>query len=192
METKTDNAHAEAKLNLRRHFLKKFGGPFHVLDCCQGSGAMWSALRKEFEVASYWGVDLKHKKGRMKIDSIAICSQPDLRQNVIDVDTYCSPWKHWEAIVANLSQPTTVFLTWGQVRQSGDSVIAKAIGLDRLPMKPPQTCFSFLTKWALPFVLGLALDKCRVIECTEVLTTSSTARYFGVRLEPLAGEQPTA
>ncbi|MEZ6097254.1 MAG: hypothetical protein R3C03_24025 [Pirellulaceae bacterium] len=184
-QTKTDNAHLVAKLNLRRHFLAKYSGRHDVLDCCQGSGAIWSALKKEFTIDSYLGVDVKHKKGRLKIDSLKLCQQSGIIQNVIDVDTYGSPWKHYEAIVQNATRPTTIFLTWGMVRQSGDSVIARAIGIRDLKPKPPQMCLSFLTKWALPFVLGLALERHKVIECKEVVTSSTTARYFGIRLEPL-------
>lgn len=148
---------------------------------------MWAALKKEFALSTYWAADLKHKKGRMKIDSVALCQQVGLKQNVIDVDTYGSPWKHWEAICQNITRPTTVFLTWGQQRQGVDSVLGKAVGLDRLTIKPPQTCFLFLSRWCLPYLLGLALQRSRVIECKEMETSSTTARYFGVRLEPLAG-----
>jgi len=57
MITKTDNGHLIAKLDLRRHFLRKYhaGDPANLLDCCQGSGVIWSHLRREFPVASYWG-----------------------------------------------------------------------------------------------------------------------------------------
>src|SRR5690606_34501325 len=104
-----------AKLELRRYFLRKYHSdkPPAVLDCCQGSGVIWTELRKEFEVASYWGVDLKPKKGRLKIDSVKILAQPGWTQDVVDVDAYASPWKHWEAILANGHFPLTVFLTRG-------------------------------------------------------------------------------
>ena len=185
-QAKTDNAHLIAKLNLRRHFLNKYSGPHLVLDCCQGSGSIWGTLKSEFEIKSYLGVDVKPKKGRLKIDSLKLCQQPGLVQNVIDVDTYGSPWKHYEAVCANAVHATTIFLTWGTVIQSGDSMIARSLGIDQLRPKPPQMCLSFLTRWALPFVLGVALDRHRVIECKEVVTSSTTARYFGVRIEPIS------
>jgi ubiquinone/menaquinone biosynthesis C-methylase UbiE len=62
--TKTDNHSPRVKLDLRRYFLKRYhaaGEPIRVMDCCQGSGVLWGQLRKEFDVAGYWGLDIKPK-----------------------------------------------------------------------------------------------------------------------------------
>lgn len=68
MATKTDNHNPAAKLALRRHFLRKYHavGEIRVIDCCQGSAKLWTQLRKEFEIKSYWGVDVKPKAGRLR------------------------------------------------------------------------------------------------------------------------------
>src|SRR5436190_13053268 len=119
---KTDNHNLPAKLELRRYFLRKYhciqeNRP-DVLDCCQATGRIWRTLF-EFPLAGYWGVDLKPKKGRLSIDSVKILDQPGWTQNVVDVDTYGSPWKHWFALLRNCKHPVTVFLTIGMVKVGG-------------------------------------------------------------------------
>lgn len=178
---KTDNHNPWLKLSLRRYFLRKYhtDGKIDVLDCCQGSAVLWTELQREFSVSSYLGVDLKPKKGRVKIDSVRILQQPGWTQNVVDVDVYGSPWKHWREIVRNLSQPTTVFLTIGQWQMGTDAEILKALGCDVLHI-PPGIAVSLHNK-ALPYLLA----KGNVVECREALNPGGSARYLGARLEPL-------
>lgn len=111
MSIKTDNKDPAAKLELRRHFLRTYHarGPVHVLDCCQATGFLWRTLRAEFAVTSYWGLDLKPKKGRLQLDSVRVLQQRGWNQNVVDVDTYGSPWKHWAALLPNITQPKMHF-----------------------------------------------------------------------------------
>jgi len=190
---KTDNTNLAAKLDLRRHFLRKYhgDGPIHVLDCCQGEGLIWSRLRQEFELASYWAVDLKPKKGRLKLDSSRILAQPGWPQNVIDIDTYGSPWKHWEAMLPNVSQTTTVFLTIGQ-RVTGtvgrlSAEALAALGLRRLARILPTAFHVKLTSHATRHILcranqeNLALAEVQEAICQQV----RNARYLGVRLKPI-------
>lgn len=172
-----------AKLNLRRHFLLKYPGDFSVFDCFQGDGETWAILRREFELESYWGVDPKAKKGRMKIDSLDVIRQPGFSQNVVDVDTNASPWRHYVALAGVITKPTTVFMSWA-VGKANEPMLASAIGLDRLKVDPPKACFEFLSDWALPFVLGLATSHCEVLECKEAVTSSKSHRFFGLRLNP--------
>ena len=184
MVSKTDNADPRAKLELRRYFLRRHhaAGPINVLDCCQGGGVLWKRLREEVSVASYWGVDLKPKKGRLRLDSVRILSQPGWPQNVIDVDTYGSPWKHWEALLPNLSQPTTVFLTIGQWQMGTDSKILEALGLGGLRI-PPGIAIR-LHGIAVSYCLSRSYA-CSIIMVEAVEAVSSgNARYIGVRLEP--------
>src|SRR5262245_28997543 len=117
------------------------GDALHVFDACQGSGVLWSHLRREFVVASYWGVDQKAKAGRLKIDSVRLLEAGLIGQNVIDVDTYGAPWKHWEALLPFVQRPTTVFLTIGRAI-SGTSLgmqreMVKWLGLDSFAYVPP-------------------------------------------------------
>lgn len=184
--TKTDNHNADAKLDLRRYFLRKYhsDGFAKVLDCCQGSGILWQCLRSEFEISSYWGVDKKDKKGRLKIDSVRILQQKGLQQDVIDVDTYGSPWKHWEAMLPNLSKATTVFLTIGSNSSAMGSETTQAINAMKLPKHAPRRLHQLVCHaFALPYLLAQAESFCTIVEMVESGSTGN-ARYIGVRLEP--------
>lgn len=185
MTTKTDNGDLAAKLALRRYFLKKYhGGPegARVFDCCQGSGVIWSRLRAEFPVASYWGVDVKEKKGRLRLDSVRVIGQPGWTENVIDVDTYGSPWKHWMALLPHVARPVTVFLTIGQWQMGTDLEILRALGVEGLGIPPGiavklhERAFSYLLARAFEYDINF-------IDAKEVVSFGN-ARYVGVRIAP--------
>lgn len=180
---KSDNSELAPKLAIRRHFLQRFHseGPIRVFDCCQGSGLIWSILRKEIPVSSYWGVDLKPKPGRLKIDSVKVLGQPGWKENVIDIDTYGSPWKHWAAMLPNIIQPTTIFLTAGQLMMGTDAYFAQALRLGNLPI--PQTIMMNIAKKSLSYVLTYSLGDLKIIYAAEA-KASGSARYFGVHLAP--------
>jgi hypothetical protein len=184
--SKTDNGDLEAKLELRRHFLLKYHARGHtsVLDCCQGNGIIWSTLRIEFGFA-YWGIDVKPRKGRLTMDSSRILEQPGWTQNVVDIDTYGSPWKHWAAMLPNIVRSTTVFLTIGAIMFTGavDGVAREAMGLrfQNLPL-PPSICGKLND-----LAVGYSLAKChrygiRIIEAQKALSDGN-AQYIGIRLE---------
>jgi len=184
---KTDNHNPKAKLDLRRYFLRKYhaDGPIHVLDCCQGSGLLWNQLRKEFEVATYWGVDVKPKKGRLKIDSTRILAQSGWPQNVVDVDTYGSPWKHWEAMLPNISQPTTVFLTVGQVSIGGSpllKVAKEALGLKEIDV--PNAIGMKLNALATDYLLAEVYQSDILLAEAVEARSDGSARYLGVHVVP--------
>ncbi len=185
MTAKTDNHDPQAKLDLRRFFLAKYhaAGPIDVLDCCQGGGVLWSTLREEFPVSSYWGLDLKPRKGRLKLDSVRVLQQPGWPQNVIDIDAYGSPWKHWVSILPNLTRPTTVFLTVGQVSMGVDRLVNASLGTGKL--KIPSAISLNLSKFALPYLLFIGPITYKILEVVEAVSKGN-ARYLGVRLEPLA------
>lgn len=185
---KTDNANLGAKLDLRRYFLRKYhadGQPIRVFDCCQGSGVIWRQLRKEFDVTSYWGVDLKPKAGRLTVDSQRILVQPGMCENVIDIDTYGSPWKHWAALLPGLNRDATVFLTIGQWQMGTCSQIPKGIGLDGLHI--PPGILSRLHGFATSYLLTIGCDFGIILsEAVEAVSAAGHARYIGVRLEKKA------
>jgi len=189
MAKKIDNHDLRAKLELRRHFLRKYhgdGSPIHVLDCCQGDGLLWKQLRKEFPVASHWGPDLKTKKGRLKLDSVRVLGQSGWPQNVIDIDTYGSPWKHWSAMLPNVVRPITVFMTdgFGRQQQSAlDRYVFLCVGL--LPLYPKlPAMFRRLFIFRDFYLAGcIAKSGLSIIEAVEAVSTADT-RYIGVRLEP--------
>src|SRR3954469_21082851 len=106
-----ENSHLKAKLDLRRHYLERYhaAGERRVFDGFQAKGLLWSILRKEFPLASYWGVDLVEKKGRIKVDSARVLAQPGWNANIVDLDAYGSPWKHWLGVLKNAERSLTVF-----------------------------------------------------------------------------------
>lgn len=193
--TKTDNGDMEAKLALRRYFLGRYHASDdrpNVLDCCQGSGLIWTALRKEFDLAGYWGVDQKPKAGRLRMDSRRILAQSGWPQNVVDIDTYGMPWKHWVAMLPNVQRPTTVFLTLGQ-RTTGtvgavDKESLASAGLTFRRLKLPAAFHVKLAQVFPAHCLARAIDHgMKITECVEALSPiARNARYFGVRLEPTA------
>lgn len=185
---KTDNHNPKVKLDLRRYFLNKYhaDNPPRVFDCCQGGGVMWGTLQKEFSIANYWGVDLKPKKGRLKIDSVRILEQ-GISENVIDVDTYGEPWKHWLAMLPYIKKPMTVFLTIATIKIGGGGNITneakKELGLDRLT-RLPQSFYGKLTRHVPGIMLARALDFAKITEAAEAVSAGN-ARYIGVHLEPI-------
>jgi hypothetical protein len=186
---KTDNHDPRAKLLLRRYFLDKYhaDGIADVLDCCQAGGLLWTEIRRTHTVARYWGVDLKPKKGRLKIDSVRILQQPGWPQNVIDIDTYGEPWKHWFAMLPNVDKPTTVFLTIATIKMGGggniSNVLRDALGINGLPSIPQCFCGKLADK-GVDFMLAQAKKTSKIIECVEA-SSKGNARYIGVRLEPI-------
>jgi hypothetical protein len=183
--TKVDNGNWAAKLNLREYFLGKYHNdrPPLVLDCCQGNGIIWEKLRMRHALAGYWGVDLKPRMGRLLIDSVQILQQPGWPQNVIDIDTYGLPWKHWMAMLPNVSQPTTVFMTIGRIGWTMvDASGLAAMGLSA--MRPPPAILMRLHGLALDYLLHKPSDYgLRIVEASQAAGRGQVL-YVGVRLEP--------
>lgn len=188
--TKTDNSFIEHKLNLRRYFLDKYNdAEFDVIDCCQGDGVIWRALRKEYKISSYWGLDIKPKRGRLRINSVKILKMEGLIQNVIDIDTYGSPFKHYAAMIKNIKFPTIVFLTIGQVAIGVDDELIKSLGLSSLNI--PSAIKLKLVPFAITETILRAQDYgIKIIEaCEMIISKNSNARYIGMRLVPEIADQ---
>lgn len=183
---KTDNHDPSAKLALRRHFLDAYHkeAPPHVMDCCAGSGKLWGELRQQYTLGSYWALDLKPKKGRLKLDSVRVLQQRGWTQDVIDVDTYGSPWSHWLALLPNVKRPTTVFLTVGQVAPMGSPLfrhVREALGLGTLHI--PNAISAKLNAMAARHLLARASAHGLRIALAIEAESTGNARYLGVRLE---------
>jgi hypothetical protein len=184
-----DNAVLESKLALRRHFLRKYhmAQTPAVLDCCQADAAIWSTLRAEFSVR-YWGVDRVAKSGRLAIDSVRLLGQRGLPYDVIDVDTYGSPWQHWQAMLPNIVKPTTVFLTLGRMGTTLatiDSAVLHALGLRTLRTNIPKAILWKMERIAVPACLALAHEwALKISEAVEVYPPAPRARYFGLHVHP--------
>ena len=193
---KTDNHDPQKKLELRRYFLRKYHAdkPPDVMDCCQGGGVLWRELRKEFAVASYWGLDLKPKKGRLKLDSVRVLQQPGWPQNVVDVDTYGDCWAHWEAMLPNIAKPTTVFLTRGhggpnRITLSMYELIAIGITIPRIH-KMGGGITHTLGGIAISYCLTKTCDYGNILVEAVEAVSDGNARYIGVRLQPQNGSGP--
>jgi hypothetical protein len=141
-------------------------------------------LREEFELSSYLGLDVKPKAGRLKIDSARFLAQAGWSQNVVDVDTYGSPWRHWVAMLPRIARPTTAFLTIGTVLGGAtDGISLYLLGLDRF--RKHQVPVGFWPKLA-----ELSVERClaqayshdlEVVECRESCPTPRV-RYIGVHV----------
>lgn len=186
--TKTDNHNPAAKLLLRRHFLTKYhaGKRPRVLDCFQGSGLLWLKLSREFELGSYWGVDLKPKKGRLKIDSSRILEQRGWEADVVDLDAYGSPWTHWRNLVRTFSgESVTVFLTIGMVKVGGgnfDRSVLDLTGCKFGELKLPKGLGVRLSDRAVEFAIADAAGAgLEAVEVQEAFP-HARARYLGLQL----------
>ncbi len=187
---KIDNSCMQAKLDLRRYFLNRYhvdqSRPIHVLDCCQGSGLIWSALKAEYDVTSYWGVDVKPKAGRLKLDSRRILAQAGWPQNVIDVDTYGSPWGHWLELLPHVTQPTTVFMTIGDQNSGVFQPGPTGANYLTLPPSTPGVLQGMIGRDIAPNILltRAAQFGINLIEPIEAIADGQHARYIGCHLVP--------
>jgi hypothetical protein len=197
---KVDNASPAGKLALRRYFLDKYHSAtviepaVHpvVLDCCQAGGVLWSTLRDEYDV-TYWGVDRVAKRGRLAVDSARLLTSPGLPYDVIDIDTYGSPWQHWKNLLPNLVKPATVFLTLGRAGgiTSVDSAVIESLGLGRMKASIPQSLRWKLDQMAVDSCLAMSyIYGVKIEDAQEVISQSKNARYFGLRVIPSTTRSP--
>ncbi len=183
---KVDNHDPSAKLRLRRYFLERYHPePPSVFDACQGSGILWTELKRSYPVSSYWGVDRKPKPGRMKIDSVEVLSQPGWNFDVIDIDAYGSPWDHYAAVLRNLRRPASVFLTIGNafLGQLSDRMLSMC-GLVFPTHRLPSGLHKRLDPILLRYALFEAMRYRILIEEVAEVESDGNARYLGVRLIP--------
>ncbi|HQQ01000.1 MAG TPA: hypothetical protein PLY86_21300 [bacterium] len=190
-----DNSRFDEKIELRSYFMAKYhaDGKARVFDACQGEGRLWNRLRQIFPVAEYWGVDEKPKRGRISIDSRKVLANPRCDFDVIDVDTYGSPFKHYYLILRNLKKPTTIFLTFGARGLSGGccDFMLRLLGIvfrgqDLQPMFRWKIA-EHLTDEAICSTLRFGV---RIVEGKQFITDlhRGRVRYIGLRLEPVGGK----
>ncbi len=187
---RTDNGNLKAKLDLRRKFLSEYP-PRKVLDCCQGRGYLWSILSREYPLETYTPLDTKSNGARLRIDSarfIASCKTIDY--DVIDVDAYGMPWRHWYALLPKIEKPTTVFLTVGMIRMNGIGKIGSR-SLNDIGIKfqiPPS-----IQPKLLPLAIRSALMSAKryniIYREAVQAVTHCNAVYIGVRVEKKEIEQ---
>jgi hypothetical protein len=183
---KTDNGFLSSKLSLRHHFLNAYHPEgCDVLECCQGQGVMWSYLERDHHVRSRVGIDLKPKAGRIPADSARLLAQYGWAQDVVDIDTYGSPWAHFDAVIQHWDTSVTVFLTWGIIMMRGGGTIPqpvrRALGIPDTWTIPPSMT-QRVCEQSLSYCLKQASKRFKIIECKES-PRGTHARYIGVRLE---------
>jgi hypothetical protein len=179
----TDNRCLAEKIAVRKHFLRKFHPDnAKVFACCQGTGLIWKTIRRDFQVASYWGVDLKASAGRVAMDSVSVLRRK-LTDNVIDVDTYGEPWEHWLTMLPNVTQPTSVFLTWSSMCSINMSTIVKQhVFGGELHM--PKSLYGKLWDYANAYLLTAPEQHgLEIVECMESLN-KTPSRYIGIHIRP--------
>lgn len=181
MSVKTDNHNLDAKLAVRRACLPN-GRPLKVMDCFSGSEALWNVLKKEYDVSEYLALDIKRKRGRLKIDSLKVLKGQTWDHDVIDLDAYGSPWAHWhEVLISNRHTRVTVFLTIGSAvfgRLSNAAV--KAMGV---PAETPAGMHRQLTGKSVSYCLAEACKNDWVVDdAKESLNPGGNARYLGLNL----------
>lgn len=183
MARKTDNADLAVKLELRRALLDGLAPAALVFDAAAGEGVLWGVLGRELDVRVF-GVDRKRKKGRLSIDSLRILQQPGLPYDVIDLDVYGSPWRHYYAALRNAARAELrIFLTAGSAGLHGslDREAWEVLGVTR-PEMVPAGFGARLSRWAAPHLLGAAVSLGWTIE-QRLESSAGRALYYGVRLE---------
>ena len=180
-----DNSNLLAKLDLRRYMMHKYHAaePPRVIDCCAGDGVLWRHLRSEFRVRSYWPIDVKPAPGRLAFDSARILTLRGWAADLVDVDTYGSPWAHWCALLPNVPGPLSIVLTEGDVIAGQGREIANALGLGRL--RPPITLVHRLRDLGRGALIAQANDHgLRIVEAVQTVTAGKHT-YMAVRVEPI-------
>jgi len=177
--TKTDNHNLAAKLELRRELLRTIEGPLSVADCFSGtSEAIWTALRKEFNVREYIALDLKAKGRRLKLDSLRYLQGQRWTHDIIDLDAYGSPWRHWFEVLKR-GRSCIVFLTIGNTMFRQQQ--AEALRMMGITFKLPGGLHSAVSESAAAYCLAAALANFNVERSLEA-ENHGNARYIGVKL----------
>jgi hypothetical protein len=200
---KTDNHNLKAKLDLRRHFLRlaKFDGPISVCDCFSGQEVIWGTLAKEFEVGEYLALDVKEKRGRLKLDSLRYLENQEWSHDVVDLDAYGPPWRHFFQVIQRVASPAgggrlagktilteitapkalLVFLTIGETiwkQQQSDALEYCGIPLDVPPaIKGQLGEFILESCLAAPLTAGLIISR-----AAEARNPGGNARYIGMEI----------
>jgi hypothetical protein len=112
------------RLALRRAALDQWlkDVDLRVLDLGAGPGMIWETLSTERRVAVYCPVDKKPQfPGTLKYDvtPATLGALDPARYNVIDFDTFTSPWESWGWLALLIQWPTLVVLTDATTAKSG-------------------------------------------------------------------------
>ena len=180
---KTDNNCLDLKLALRRHFMAGLKNP-SVLDCCAGNEEIWRRLGP----CRYVPLDVKRARGRLAVLSERIVEIEGMTADVVDIDTYGLPWKHYLPLLKWKQDRLVVFLTFAFLLTAGSGgrpltkEIRESLGIGSLELAPAFTlriCHAFLFE-----MIGQAWRHgWKIEECLEAVAFEpGNARYFGLRL----------
>lgn len=188
MASKTDNHNPAAKLALRRQLLGEFVAAqsraerragLAVCDCFSGSETLWSVLRAEFKVREYLALDVKPKRARLKLDSLRYLENQQWEHDVIDLDAYGSPWRHYFEVLKR-RRPCLVFLTIGNTGMQIQQTEALA-GLG-ITFKVPGGLHAALAEMITERTLGaFHAYGLRLLSAWEASNPGGSARYIGLR-----------
>lgn len=194
---KQDNHNLQAKLDLRRHFLRQLpmDRPLSVLDCFSGSEVIWTKLRTEFNVGEYLALDTKAKANRLKLDSLKYLQVQRWQHDVIDLDAYGSPWRHWMEVLKR-GQNCIVFLTVGNLQtdqktignlsnRQFENAVAEFLGITFATERHAelQPFSRVINGLCLDYLLDQAnVQGFNLKEVTEAVNKGGNARYFGLEL----------
>ena len=179
-----------AKIALRSYFLQKYHseGKIWVMDCFAGPEGTWNRLKEMFDIDRYWGIDLKSKPGRLMLDSARILKKAGWTENVVDLDAYGSPWKHWRNMLRTAKGPKTVFLTVGVMKKAGggsnyEKEVKAPLGIPE-DWTLPASLGSSLAAMSVSYAIHQATDLGWWIRDVKEAWPQAGARYLGVRIEP--------
>lgn len=167
--------------------------PLRVIDCCAGSGVIWRTLMKEFEVERYLAIDKNPAKGRIATDSARVLLSRPLSWNVIDIDTYGSPMRHFKALEGGIESPTVVFLTYGRIPVgTDDSLLWRDVGwTDEFARRVPAMLrHRIIGRYGTSSALRSASGAAIIIEAFGYRTPTGT-EYVSVLMDKAPAGAPT-
>lgn len=189
---RTDNRDLRLKLAIRRWTIAAAGlGPdLRVLDLCAGEGHIWQVLRKEYRLSSYTPCDRNPRMpGTIKGDAERLVESFDLSLfDVIDVDTWGSPWEIWLRLSGRVRQRTAILLTHGTRGVAGSGPAMSLIELDALGIPrswpiPKKVALNRIAAGALLAKGVRALNVLRIAKA-ETQQGGSHMCHYGLAVEP--------
>lgn len=172
--TKTDNAHIEWKVALRREAVKNLDR-LKVLDLFAGRNLLW----KSFDLERYYGIEIVKGKGKnLFADNLRVIPSLDLSGfTVIDCDSYGSSIKQIRALFSNPTlRPGTVVL-FTEIHSPRDGLpndMVKDSGLTEIYRAVP----SAFQKYGWEMFLGMLHDLgIQSVRCYELVENSHIKHY---------------
>lgn len=174
---KTDNHNLAAKVELRLEALRRAKlARVDVVDCFAGAGSVWAEVMKSARVDEYTAIEKRPRPGALKMDSERYLGRPGWAHNVVDLDAYGSPWRHFEAAMKN-GRPEIVFLTVGMTimgNQQHDAL--EAIGITfKIPPSFGRAMAPLIERHYLGSFPGIVL---------EAPNPGGNAKYFALIKAP--------